>query len=144
MTFETPDHGAAPGVRNGMPASELGELGWERPWSGPNGGQCVELKRLSDGRVAVRLELYVSGVERANALSELTAPAEQRRRFEADMDMKEKLYGERYPLDEDFLAAVALMPDCAGIALGFDRLVMLATGARKLEDVLWLPVAPVA
>lgn len=54
MTFETPDDGAAPGVRNGMPASELGELGWERPWSGPNGGQCVELKRLSDGRVAVR------------------------------------------------------------------------------------------
>ncbi|WP_445681152.1 EF-P lysine aminoacylase EpmA [Radicibacter daui] len=97
-----------------------------------------------DGRVAERFELYVSGVELANAFSELTDPAEQRRRFEADMDMKERLYGERYPIDEDFLAAVAAMPDCAGIALGFDRLVMLATGAQKLEEVLWLPVAPVA
>jgi hypothetical protein len=60
MTFETADQGAVPqtpegpGIRNGMPARDLGELGWERPWSGPNGGQCVELKRLNDGRVAVR------------------------------------------------------------------------------------------
>jgi lysyl-tRNA synthetase class 2 len=57
------------------------------------------------------------------------------------MDEKERIYGERYPLDEDFLAALAIMPQASGIALGFDRLAMLATGARKIEDVIWTPVA---
>ena len=59
----------------------------------------------------------------------------------ADMDEKEKIYGERYPIDEDFLAALAIMPEASGSALGFDRLVMLATGARTIEDVIWTPVA---
>lgn len=94
-----------------------------------------------DPRVAERFELYACGVELANAFGELTDPAEQRRRFEADMDEKQRIYGERYPIDEDFLAALALMPQASGIALGFDRLVMLATGARRIEDVLWTPVA---
>jgi lysyl-tRNA synthetase class 2 len=94
-----------------------------------------------DSRVAERFELYACGVELANAFGELTDPAEQRRRFEADMDEKQRIYGERYPIDEDFLAALALMPQASGIALGFDRLVMLATGARRIEDVLWTPVA---
>lgn len=94
-----------------------------------------------DPRVAERFELYACGVELANAFGELTDPAEQRRRFEADMDEKQRIYGERYPIDEDFLAALALMPQASGIALGFDRLVMLATGARRVEDVLWTPVA---
>jgi len=94
-----------------------------------------------DPRVSERFELYACGVELANAFGELTDPVEQRRRLEAEMDEKARIYGERYPLDEDFLAALAQMPDAAGAALGFDRLVMLATGARTIEDVLWTPVA---
>jgi lysyl-tRNA synthetase class 2 len=94
-----------------------------------------------DPRVAERFELYACGVELANAFGELTDPAVQRARLKADMDEKERLYGLRWPVDEDFLAALEHgLPDCAGIALGFDRLVMLATGAPHIEDVLWLPV----
>src|SRR6185295_12119657 len=93
-----------------------------------------------DPRVAERFELYVCGVEIANAFGEFTDAAEQRRRFEAEMTEKERVHGERYPLDEDFLAALAEMPPASGIALGFDRLVMLATGASRIEQVLWTPV----
>jgi lysyl-tRNA synthetase class 2 len=95
-----------------------------------------------DPRVAERFELYCCGVELANCFGELTDPAEQRRRFETDMAEKERRYGERYPIDADFLAALAAMPAASGAALGFDRLVMLATGAARIEDVLWAPVAP--
>jgi lysyl-tRNA synthetase class 2 len=95
-----------------------------------------------DGRVVERVELYVCGVELANGFGELTDAAEQRRRFAADMDLKQELYGERYPIDEDFLAALEHgLPDCAGMALGFDRLIMLLAGASRIDDVLWLPVA---
>ena len=94
-----------------------------------------------DARVAERFELYACGVELANGFGELTNPAEQRRRFEIEMDEKARVYGERYPLDEDFLAALARMPDASGIAMGFDRLVMLATGATRIDDVIWVPVA---
>lgn len=94
-----------------------------------------------DPRVSERFELYACGVELANAFGELTDPEEQRCRLEAEMDERARVYGERYPLDEDFLAALALMPKSSGAALGFDRLVLLATGARTLEDVLWTPVA---
>lgn len=90
-----------------------------------------------DPRFAERFELYACGVELANGFGELTNAAEQRRRFEAEMDVKQSTYGERYPLDEDFLAALEHMPDACGVALGFDRLVMLATGARRIADVLW-------
>jgi lysyl-tRNA synthetase class 2 len=93
-----------------------------------------------DRQVAERFELYVCGVEIANAFGELTDPAEQRRRFESEMAEKERVHGERYPLDEDFLAALGDMPPASGIALGFDRLVMLATGAQRIEQVLWTPV----
>jgi lysyl-tRNA synthetase class 2 len=94
-----------------------------------------------DPRLAERFELYVCGLELANAFGELTDSAEQRRRFLADQARKQALYGELYPIDEDFLAALEHgMPDCAGIALGFDRLVMLASGAAHIEDVLWAPV----
>ena len=93
-----------------------------------------------DPREAERFEVYACGVELANGFGELTNPAEQRRRFEAEMDEKERVYGERYPLDEDFLAALALMPEASGIALGFDRLAMLATGAPNIDDVIWAPV----
>ena len=94
-----------------------------------------------DPRVAERFELYCCGVELANGFGELTDAAEQRRRFEAEMDEKQRIYGERYPLDEDFLAALAIMPDASGVALGFDRLVLLATGARHIDDIIWTPVA---
>lgn len=94
-----------------------------------------------DPRLAERFELYACGVELANAFGELTDATEQRRRFVADMDEKARLYGERYPLDEDFLAALTHMPEASGAALGVDRLVMLATGAERIEDVLWTPVA---
>jgi lysyl-tRNA synthetase class 2 len=101
------------------------------------------LARRAPGHPAVaeRFELYVSGVELANGFGELTDPAEQRRRFEADMAEKERIYGERYPLDEDFLAALAQMPPASGCALGFDRLVMLATGATSIDHVLWTPLS---
>lgn len=96
----------------------------------------------TDPRVAERFELYACGVELANAFSELTDPALQRRRFEADMDLREQIYGDRLPIDEDFLAALGHgMPDSAGIALGVDRLVMLATGADSIADITWVPVA---
>jgi lysyl-tRNA synthetase class 2 len=93
-----------------------------------------------DPRVAERFELYVCGLELANAFGELTDAAEQRRRFVADQAKRRARTGAAYPIDEDFLAAVAAMPESAGIALGVDRLVMLATGAETIEDVLWLPV----
>jgi len=93
-----------------------------------------------DPRVAERFELYVCGVELANAFGELTDAAEQRRRFEEAMAVKQRVYGEAYPIDEDFLAALALMPEASGAALGFDRLVMLACGAERIEDVQWTPV----
>lgn len=100
------------------------------------------LARVSprDARVAERFELYACGVELANGFGELTDPAQQRARFEAAMARKEKIYGQRYPLDEDFLAALAHMPPASGVALGFDRLVMLATGAPNINDVLWTPL----
>ncbi|MFG1393422.1 EF-P lysine aminoacylase EpmA [Xanthobacter agilis] len=94
-----------------------------------------------DPRFAERFELYACGLELANAFGELTDANEQRRRFTHEMELKDRLYGERYPLDEDFLAALAHMPEAVGCAMGFDRLVMLASGARRIEDVLWAPVA---
>jgi len=90
-------------------------------------------------QVAERFEMFACGVELANAFGELRDADEQRRRFAADMDEKARLYGERYPIDEDFLAALPLMPEAAGCALGFDRLVMLLLGAPRIEDVQWTP-----
>lgn len=94
-----------------------------------------------DRRVAERFELYACGVELTNGFGELTDPAEQRRRFEAEMDVKQRIYGERYPIDEEFLEALAMMPPASGVALGLDRLIMLATGATHIDQVLWTPVA---
>jgi lysyl-tRNA synthetase class 2 len=96
--------------------------------------------RTSDPSVAERFELYACGVELANAFGELTDAGEQCRRLEAEMDEKQRRYGERYPIDRDFIAALALMPPAAGAALGLERLVMLATGAPRIEEVLWAPL----
>lgn len=94
-----------------------------------------------DVRVAERFEVYACGVELANGFGELTDAGEQRRRFALEMEEKARVYGERYPVDEEFLAALEIMPEASGIALGFDRLVMLATGAPRIDDVIWTPVA---
>jgi lysyl-tRNA synthetase class 2 len=97
--------------------------------------------KVSDPRVAERFEIYACGVELANGFGELTDAPEQRLRFTQAMDEKQRRYGERYPLDEDFLDAVARMPQASGVALGFDRLVMLASGAAKIDQVVWTPPA---
>jgi elongation factor P--(R)-beta-lysine ligase len=95
----------------------------------------------SDPRVAERFEVYACGVELANGFGELTDAREQRHRFTLAMNEKQRRYGERYPLDEDFLDAVAIMPEASGVALGFDRLVMLASGALRIDQVVWTPPA---
>jgi lysyl-tRNA synthetase class 2 len=97
-------------------------------------------RSTDEPRVSERFELYACGVELANGFGELTDPCEQRRRFEEEMAEKSRVYGETYPIDEDFLAALAAMPPACGIALGLDRLVMLACGATRIEDVIWTPV----
>lgn len=107
----------------------------------PAAEAALARRTADDRRVAERFELYACGVELANGFGELTEADEQRRRFAAEMNEKQRLYGERYPLDEDFLAALRLMPEASGVALGFDRLVMLATAAPRIEAVLWAPVA---
>ena len=119
-------------------------LGIERPCILYEYPVCeAALARVSprDGRVAERFELYACGVELANGFGELTDPAAQRARFEKEMDKKSRVYLKRYPLDEEFLQALAHMPPASGVALGFDRLVMLATGAPNIDSVLWTPLA---
>jgi lysyl-tRNA synthetase class 2 len=95
-----------------------------------------------DSRFAQRFELYACGVELANGFGELTDPVEQKRRFEKEMSERQRIYGESYPIDEDFIAALSLMPQACGIALGFDRLIMLMTDANHIEQVIWTPLAP--
>jgi lysyl-tRNA synthetase class 2 len=97
--------------------------------------------KASDPRVAERFEVYACGVELANGFGELTDAEELRKRFTESMAEKQRRYGEAYPLDEDFLAAVAAMPEASGVALGFDRLVMLASGAARIDQVVWTPPA---
>jgi elongation factor P--(R)-beta-lysine ligase len=94
----------------------------------------------NDPRIAERFELYCCGVELANAFHELRDPREQRRRFTVAMKEQQRIFGASYPIDRDFLAALADMPDASGAALGFDRLIMLAAGAERVESVQWTPV----
>lgn len=118
-------------------------LGEDRPvilYDWPASMAALSRRSAEDPRVCERFEIYLRGVELANAFGELTDPVEQRRRFEHDMDLKERLYGIRYPIDDSFIEAVGQLPDCAGIALGVDRLVMAVTGAGRIEDVLWAEV----
>jgi lysyl-tRNA synthetase class 2 len=107
----------------------------------PTAEAALARPKASDPRVAERFELYACGVELANAFGELTDPAEQRLRFQAEMAEKQRLYGDAYPIDEDFLAALGHMPEASGAALGLDRLVMLASGAQRIDQVIWTPVA---
>jgi elongation factor P--(R)-beta-lysine ligase len=107
----------------------------------PSSEAALARKLPGDARLAERFEVYACGVELANGFGELTDAEEQRRRFSEEMDEKERLYGKRYPLDEDFLDALKIMPPAAGIAMGLDRVVMLATGAPRIDDVMWVPVS---
>lgn len=119
-------------------------LGLERPtilYDYPISMAALSRPKADAPHLAERFEIYVAGLELANAFGELTDPAVQRKRFQMDMEKKFQLYGNRYPIDEDFLSALEEgMPPSSGIALGFDRLVMLLSGAPKIEDVLWLPL----
>ena len=118
------------------------KLGLERPtilYEYPRCEAALARSTPHDPRLAERFEIYACGVELANGFGELTDAAEQRVRFEAEENERERIYGERYPIDEDFLAALVEMPEASGVALGFDRLVMLAVGARNLNDVIWTP-----
>ncbi|MCK6418419.1 MAG: EF-P lysine aminoacylase GenX [Alphaproteobacteria bacterium] len=116
-------------------------LGHGRPtilYDYPANMAALARRKPGDPRWAERFELYVCGVELANAFSELTDAGEQRARFTADMEDKQRIYGYTYAPDEDFLKALEHgMPECAGIALGLDRLIMLACGAEDIEEVLW-------
>ena len=105
----------------------------------PASEAALSRRCVLDPRLAERFELYICGIELANGYGELNDPVEQRARLEAAMAEKERRYGKRWPIDEDFLAALAHMPPASGVALGFDRLVMLASGARSIQDVLWTP-----
>jgi lysyl-tRNA synthetase class 2 len=119
------------------------KLGLGRPtilYEYPRAEAALAQPKPDDSRLAERFELYACGVELANGFGELTDAKEQRARFVAAMDEKERIYGTRYPLDEDFLAALAIMPPASGVALGFDRLVMLAAGAPSIDSVLWTPL----
>ena len=119
-------------------------LGKERPTflcDYPVSMAALARPKREDARLADRFELYICGYELANAFDELTDAEEQARRFAADMREKKKLYGEEYPVDADFIAALRQgMPESSGIALGFDRLVMLCAGTEEIEDVVWVSV----
>ena len=106
----------------------------------PAAQAALAVRDPADARVALRFELFAGGMELANAFQELTDAGEQRARFVADRARRHALYGPDWPMDEDFLAALAFgMPAASGIALGFDRLAMLATGAQRIDQVQWLP-----
>ena len=108
----------------------------------PTAQAALARRDPADPRVAERFELFVCGIELANAFVELTDAAEQRARFLADRARRHAIGGPDWPLDEDFLSALEFgLPPCAGIALGFDRLAMIATSARSIGQVLWLPAA---
>ena len=107
----------------------------------PSEMSALARPKASDPRVAERFEVYICGVELANGFGELTDANEQRRRLLAQMAEKDRIYHERYPIDEDFISAVGMMPPACGVALGLDRLVMLAAGATHIEQVMWAPVA---
>jgi len=119
---------------------ELGEGGITVLYEYPAPEAALARTKPGDPRVAERFEVYACGVELANGFGELTDAAEQRHRFELAMDEKQRRYDERYPIDDDFISAIAQMPDACGVALGFDRLVMLASGATRLDQVVWAPV----
>ena len=113
-------------------------LGWEQPcFVCDYPVSQAALARLKNAQVAARFELYLDGVELANGFHELADAAEQRARFEADLAMRRERGLVQPPMDENLLAALQHgLPDCAGVALGFDRLVALALGATRLSEAI--------
>jgi elongation factor P--(R)-beta-lysine ligase len=107
----------------------------------PAGMSALARPKASDPRVAERFEIFLCGIELANGFGELADADVQRRNLIAQMDAKERIYHERYPIDEEFISALRIMPQASGVALGLDRLVMLAAGATHIEQVMWAPVA---
>ena len=107
----------------------------------PRGQAALARLRPGDPPVAERFEVYWRGLELANGFHELTDAAEQRRRFERDRDQRRRRGLPAPPADERFLAALeAGLPDCSGVALGVDRLLMVMLGARSIDDVLAFPL----
>ena len=97
--------------------------------------------KAGDPRWAERFELYAGGLELANGFTELNDPVEQRARLLEEQALRRRLGRPALPLDEPFLAALARMPDAGGVAVGFDRLLMLLTGAPSIAEVLLFPAA---
>lgn len=93
----------------------------------------------ADPKFAKRFEIFASGVELANGFGENNDPEKVHDALEAEMQARQDRYGERYPIDDDFIASLAKLPPASGCALGFDRLVMLATGADHIDQVRWTP-----
>ncbi|MFC3124505.1 EF-P lysine aminoacylase EpmA [Pseudoroseomonas globiformis] len=119
------------------PALGRGRGSFLTHWPAPQA--ALARRDPDDPRAALRFELFVAGIELANAFDELTDAAEQAERFARDVAERRRLYGEGWEVDEDFLQALRHgMPASAGIALGFDRLAMLAAGAESIADTLWL------
>ena len=113
-------------------------LGWQRPvflYDYPIALASLARPKRENPEVAERFELYIGGVELANGFSELTDPVVQRQRFIREID-RTAAGGRRPPLPEKFLQALADIPDCAGIALGLDRWLMIVSGARTIGEVL--------
>ena len=117
-------------------------LGVHRPtfvekWPAPLA--ALARREASDPLTAERFELYAAGLELANAFGELTDPTEQRERFEFELAARKQSGKTIYPVDEKLLSALGQMPPTCGIAMGFDRLVMLVTGAATLGEVQAFP-----
>lgn len=93
-------------------------------------------------RLAKRFEVFMCGIELANGFGESTNSAQVCTALKEQMAIKKEIYGEQYPIDEEFIRALSVMPPkTAGCAMGFDRLVMLATGATHIDQVLWTPIS---
>jgi elongation factor P--(R)-beta-lysine ligase len=117
-------------------------IGRERPtfvfdWPAPLA--ALARRKTDDPRLAERFELYAGGLELANAFDELTDPVEQRARFEVEAAVRRQRGKTVYPIDEKLLGALSRMPPTSGVALGLDRLVMLATGNTDIGDILAFP-----
>ena len=122
-------------------------LGMEKPtvlYEYPVHQAALSKAKEKQENIAERFEIYVCGVELGNAFTELTDRKIQEARFEADQKEKLSLYGETFPIDYEFLDAVENLCPCTGIAVGVDRLIMLATHAKDIKDVLWIEIPKLA
>jgi elongation factor P--(R)-beta-lysine ligase len=118
------------------------KLGFECPifiYDFPASQAMLARVRQEAPKVASRFEVYVKGVELANGFHELSDAEEQRKRFVQDLAERQKLNLPSIPIDENFLKALSSLPDCSGVAVGIDRLLLLAAKANSLDDILFYP-----